>query len=130
MVTIANGIETETYDERNERIFRIANHIKATNSKFQPIPVEFFLLKKEVDRSKSSIRDEQPDSIEGIMDRISVATKHSKILVVRATNGLKCYFANTAAGDFMIRAGVNVVGVFDNVMQKETVLRILRRNLA
>jgi len=122
---ILNGKDQES---SKERLVRIAHHIRATNHHYKAIPVDYYLMRKEVDMNKLG-QTESPETIKAILDRISVATSRSKILVMRLKNGLKAYFADTAAGDFMIRAGVNVVGVFDKHSTKETVERILKKSM-
>ena len=64
--------------------------------------------------------------IREIMDRISVATRNSQILVIRNQRGLDCFFANTVYGKYFIesRKG-DVVGCFDATMNPGEIRRKL-----
>ncbi len=112
MVKIENGKDTETYDER---INRIANHIKNTNENYVPVPVEVF-FNQQIQR-KTELND--------ILDHIKIATHNSRIVVGRVNGGLNYYFENTAAGWFVKNHGA-YVGTYHGGMIMSEVIRELK----
>jgi len=105
----------ETYDEK---LTRVASHIKATNRLYTPKPIQYYIK-----------QDYHPTDHNMIMDRIKTATKTSPIIVVRCRHGLTCFFANTVAGWYLQVFSDNFVGKFDNTMNLDSVECILRKEM-